>query len=83
MRPVIQSFAILLAATGVAAADRPVNDAEKAKLVSALTDQGCHGGELSRDDDEYEVDNAVCADGHVYDLKFGLDFKLLHQEREK
>lgn len=78
----LTTFAILLAATGVARADRPVNDAETAKLVSALTDQGCHGGKLSRDDDAYEVDNAVCADGNVYDLEFGLDYQMIHKERE-
>lgn len=60
-----------------ALADRPVTEAERAKLVEAITAAGCSGGKMAVDesDKEFEVDDAVC-DGRKHDLKFNFDFSL-------
>ena len=68
----------LLSAIVPALADRPVTAEERAKLEAALKAQGCTGGEMEYDEDDrqFEVDDAVCADGRKYDLKFDTNFQL-------
>ena len=68
----------LLSLTASALADRPVTNDERAKLEAALKAQGCTGGEMEYDEDDrqFEVDDAVCADGRKYDLKFDTNFQL-------
>lgn len=76
-------FAILTASalTAMAAlADRPVTDEERAKLLAAMTVEGCSGGEMEFDDGKFEVDDARCADGKEYDLEFDQSFKLIKKE---
>lgn len=78
MRTLLTSAALLAAIAGPAAADRPVTEAERAKLVAAVAAEGCSGGKMEWDDDdrEFEVDDARCGDGRKYDLTFHADFTL-------
>jgi hypothetical protein len=78
MRRILVSATILTALLGAAlAADRPVTDDERSKLVSAITAAGCSGGKMEWDekDKEFEVDGTIC-DGHRHDLKFNADYSL-------
>ena len=74
----ITSIAILVLSVLPALADRPVTEDERAKLVAAVQAEGCTGGkfEFDEDDQQFEVDDAVCADGKKYDLKFDMQMKL-------
>ena len=74
--------ASLIALASVAFAGRPVTDGERAKLVAASTAQGCTGGKMEFDDGKFEVDNASCKDGKVYDLDFDPSFKLIRKDLE-
>lgn len=77
MRSLLMSAAALTLIAIPAKADRPVTDAERAKLTSAITAQGCTGGKMEWDDDdrEFEIDDAIC-DGRKHDLTFNADFTL-------
>ena len=77
MRLII-SIRILATSTLPALADRQVTEDERAKLVAAVQAGGCSGGKFEFDDDDqqFEVDDAVCADGKKYDLKFDPQMKL-------
>jgi hypothetical protein len=68
--------------TGLAFADRPVTDQERARLVEAVAAQGCSGGKMEFDNGKFEVDDAICADGKKYDLDFDPAFKLLKKKLE-
>jgi hypothetical protein len=57
-----------------------VTDDERAKLVAAVTAQGCSGGEMEFDDGHYEIDDAKCNDGREYELKFDSAFKLISKK---
>jgi hypothetical protein len=74
----IVSIAVLVVSTLPALADRQVTEDERTKLVAAVQAEGCSGGKLEFDDDDqqFEVDDAVCADGKKYDLKFDAQMKL-------
>jgi len=74
----IVSIAVLAVSTLPALADRQVTEDERAKLVAAVQAEGCSGGKFEFDDDDqqFEVDDAVCADGKKYDLKFDPQMKL-------
>jgi Fe-S cluster assembly iron-binding protein IscA len=74
----IVSIAVLAVSTLPALADRQVTEDERTKLVAAVQAEGCSGGKLEFDDDDqqFEVDDAVCADGKKYDLKFDPQMKL-------
>ena len=76
MRLLLISVALLAIATMPAKADRPVTDAERAKLIVAVVAQGCTGGKMEWDEDDrgFEVEDAVCNDGRKYELKFDADF---------
>jgi hypothetical protein len=72
----------LLSLTASALADRPVTNDERAKLEAALKAQGCTGGEMEYDEDDrqFEVDDAVCADGRKYGLKFDTNFQMIRKD---
>ena len=70
MRSVILAAATLAVAGSAALADRPVNDEERTRLNAAIAAQGCSGGRMEFDDGKFEVDDARCADGKVYELDF-------------
>jgi hypothetical protein len=76
MRAVFIGVAIMVVVSTAAKADRPVTDAERARLVPAIAAQGCSGGKMEWDEDdrEFEIDNVRCNDGQKYDLKFNADF---------
>jgi hypothetical protein len=63
-------------------AGRAVTDAERVKLVEAVAATGCSGGKMEWDSPHFEVDEAKCADGKLYDLKFDQDFKLVGKKLE-
>lgn len=79
-RPVLASAAFLVLGAFPAWADRPVTAEEQAKLLAAVEAQGCSGGKMEFDDGYYEVDDATCADGQVYDLKFDQQFRLVKKK---
>ena len=75
----LATIAFLIVAVAPAAAnERPVTEAERAKLVPAVTAEGCSGGKMEWDEEDrhFEVDDAVC-DGRKYDLKFDGQYKLI------
>ena len=76
MRILLISVALLAIVTMSAKADRPVTDAERAKLMVAVVAQGCTGGKMEWDEDDrgFEVEDAMCNDGRKYELKFDADF---------
>jgi hypothetical protein len=82
MRTLSASIVLLAAATMPAMADRPVTEAERAKLEAAVAAQGCSGGKIEWDDDdrEFEVDDVRCNDGKKYELKFNADYTLKSKE---
>ncbi len=84
MRHLLAISAFVLCSTAaLAGPDRPVTDDEQAKLVAALTAQGCTGGRLQFDDDGYyEVDDAKCNDGRTYDFKFDRSYKMIEKDLE-
>ncbi|MCY1167435.1 hypothetical protein D9M73_73970 [compost metagenome] len=61
MRTVFAFAAVLITLATPALADRPVTEAERAKLVAAITAAGCSGGKMEWDEreKEFEVDDAV------------------------
>ena len=75
MRTLVVATAVLTVVAMPAKADRPVTEAERARLETAIAAQGCTGGNMEWDEDdrEFEVDDARC-DGQKYDLKFHADY---------
>lgn len=80
MRRLLPVLAFAALASTAARADRPVTDAERAKLVAALQAEGCTGAEMEFDDGMFEVDDARCADGKKYDFEFDASFNLTKKE---
>ena len=76
MRIFLIPVALLAIVTMPAKADRPVTDAERAKLIVAVVAQGCTGGKMEWDEDDrgFEVEDAMCNDGRKYELKFDAEF---------
>jgi hypothetical protein len=74
----ITSLAILAVTALPAFADRQVTEDERIKLTAAVQAEGCNGGkfEMDEDDQQFEVDDAVCSDGKKYDLKFDMQMRL-------
>ena len=73
--------ATVLFATCAAADDRSVTEDERSKLAAAITAEGCSGGEMEFDteDNEFEVDDAICGEGREHDLKFDASYKLIRK----
>jgi hypothetical protein len=67
---------VLVLAAAPVLADRPVTEEERAKIAAAMQAQGCSGGNMEYDDGKYEVEDARCADGKIYDLEFDFSFNL-------
>jgi hypothetical protein len=82
MRSILLSLAFILSADS-AAADRSVTHDESERLHAALEEQGCSGGKMEFDDGKFEVDNARCADGKIYDLEFDSSFRLIKKKLEQ
>ena len=63
----IVSIAALAISVSPALADRHVTEVERAKLAAAVQTEGCTGGkfEMDEDDQQFEVDDATCADGKI------------------
>ena len=78
MRLIVSIGILAISALPALAADRPVTEDERGKLVAAVQAEGCSGGkmEFDEDDQQFEVDDAVCADGKKYDIKFDPQMKL-------
>ena len=80
--PLLTFGALLVLGGAPALAGRAVTDDERAKLVSAVSAQGCSGGKMEFDDGKYEVDDARCNDGKIYDLDFNPSFELFKKKLE-
>jgi hypothetical protein len=82
MHWLVLAFALALFALD-ARADHEITAEEQASIVAALEAEGCTGGtyEHDDDDDDYEVDDARCADGD-YDVELSKDFKIMKRERD-
>ena len=78
--PVILGALALVAAVP-ARADRQVTDDERAKLVDAVSAEGCSGGEMEFDATKFEVE-AQCNDGQTYDLEFDASYRLITKKLE-
>jgi hypothetical protein len=78
----IVSIAALAISFSPALADRQVTEDERAKLAAAVQTEGCTGGkfEMDEDDQQFEVDDATCADGKKYELKFDMQMRLLSKQ---
>jgi hypothetical protein len=79
---------VIVMSPAAAWADRPVTAEERTSIVAALEAEGCSGGSYERDDDgddndddEFEVDDAQCADG-AYDFELSRDFRITERDRE-
>lgn len=58
--------------------DRPVTDEERAKLVAAVTAEGCTAGRFEFDEDgQLQADDVTCSDDRQYDLEFDTSFKVI------
>jgi hypothetical protein len=77
MRKILVSATVLAVFSLPALADRPVTDAERVRLVAAVTAAGCTGGQMEWDEDdkEFDVNDAMC-EGRKYDLKFNAEYAL-------
>lgn len=77
------AFAAIVLLTGDARADRAVTPEEQASIAAALEAEGCSGGEMEYDDDDddFEVEDARCADG-TYDFELTADFQIRERERD-
>ena len=81
VRRILTGFLLLAISTApVMAAERPVTDDERGKLVEAVKAQGCTGGKMKFDDGKFEADGATCADGKKYELEFDIEFKLIKKK---
>jgi hypothetical protein len=74
----IISIGILAVSALPSLADRSVTETERARLAAAVQSEGCSGGKFvfDEDDQQFEVDDAVCTDGKKYDLKFDMAMEL-------
>lgn len=79
--PLAASVAFLAAP---ALADRPPTLEEREIIQSALIAEGfISWKEIEWDDDGYwEVDDALTAEGHEYDLKLDAEFQIIERERD-
>ena len=67
-----------------ARADKPVSEADTAKIRATLQEWGCTGGKMEQETEAsglYEVDDAKCR-GVQYDIKLDKDFKVILISRD-
>ncbi|MDA4846694.1 hypothetical protein [Hoeflea poritis] len=83
MRTPLLSLAAFALMSFPALADRPVTDAERAKIDAALTAIGCTATDLEFDtgDNRYEVDNATCGGERGFDFELNTAFEFVDGER--
>jgi hypothetical protein len=74
------SGAALILLTAGARADRPVTEEERTKLQPSIAAAGCSGGKVEFDDGQFEVEDATCEEGRIYDLKFDQEFRLIRKK---
>jgi Peptidase propeptide and YPEB domain len=74
----------LTGAIAPAVADRAPSPEERARIESVLREQGFKSwGEIELDDNVWEVDDAVTADGSKYDLKLNSnDLSVIKREQD-
>ncbi|MGK7945366.1 MAG: hypothetical protein AB4058_12935 [Microcystaceae cyanobacterium] len=68
-------------------ADRPVTPEEQAAIQKALAEDGCTGGSYEVDDEDnvlmgYEVDDAQCSDGALYDIDLDENFNIISKDQD-
>jgi hypothetical protein len=74
-------FAAALAFSAGSAHADDVSKEEEAKIVDALKAIGCEGGEIEKEKDGYEVDDAQCKTGQA-DIKLNSKFEITKRKGE-
>lgn len=84
MKHLLPATAALALLAAPAFADRPPTLEEREVIQSALIAEGfISWKEIEWDDDGYwEVDDALTAEGHEYDLKLDTEFQIIERERD-
>ena len=78
------AFGLGLGAASAFADDRPPTDDERAEIERVLTAEGFTAwDEMEWDDDNHwEVDDAVGADGKQYDLKLDAEYNIIERDED-
>ena len=63
-------------------ADGPPSDSERASIVAAMTEAGCSGGRIEKDDRGFEVDDATCDGAPNYDLHLNASFEIVSKQKD-
>ena len=71
-----------ITSVAVYADDRPATLEEREALEKVMSQQGCTGGkfEFDTDDNKFEVENAVCADGKRYGIDLDTSYNIIKKE---
>ena len=82
MTRILLALAFVLVPGAALADERPVTPEERAALEKALAAEGCKGGEMEFDpeDNEFEVNSTLCADGNRWDYNFDSSYKVTDKE---
>ena len=76
------SIAILMFAPSIALADGPPSDSERASIVAAMTEAGCSGGHIEKDDGGFEVEDAICGGTPNFDLHLSASFEIVSKRQD-
>jgi hypothetical protein len=77
------ALAVMAAPMTAASAGRAPTPDERAGIEAALRAAGfARWSDIERDDGQWEVDDAVAADGAEYDLKLDDNFKIIKRDRD-
>ncbi len=77
------ALALLAAPMTHALADRAPTAEERSRIEAALRAEGfARWSGIERDDERWEVDDAVAADGAKYDLKLDDSYKIIKRDRD-
>lgn len=79
MKRTLFAASIVFALSLPAFADMPLSEDEQKQATAAAAAWGCEGGKWEKEAEAsgvFELDDAKCKDGRIYDLKFDKDFKL-------
>ncbi|WP_439543625.1 PepSY domain-containing protein [Hyphomicrobium sp.] len=82
-RLLVSAAALAIFTANAEAKDRPPTDEERTKIETVLKAEGYSAwGKIELDDDKkWDVDDAVAADGKLYDLDISTaDYKVLKKE---
>ncbi|MEM7668920.1 MAG: PepSY domain-containing protein [Pseudomonadota bacterium] len=82
----IRTFTLLAVALGVtpALADQEPTQAEIDRINAMLTEMQCEmdDDDIEKEDDGFELDDVICADGTQYDIDLNAAFEVLEKRAE-